>query len=536
MNKYCVCFCRVSTVQQDLVQQTNDVTFKAEQLGYDRDHQIVIEFKESGITLSSDERMGIETLKREINKNPDIDCVICWELSRIARRADIIIEVRDFLVKRKIQWILLNPTPMTLLDETGEMTGQYNLILSMFTAFAESEMTMKKERFKRGKERNRQLGRYNGGTVQFGYRVDENGYLKECPKTSPIVVMMFKMYNTGNYTLLSLSREMKELGYFESFSTLPSIKTFLYKVLKQRNYYGDNNHPPIITKELFEKVQEKLSQKQTQRNICTVLERLGDRLLFDEEGYMLSYRNRKESRYNVKHKRTVSPIYCSHLLSGYRCSISQKTIDPFLWDISKGLYKKHLMNVSRIRKTQTEKMNTLKQKYTVCEKEIQEVQGKIDRSEERYINGKMNRERLNELIERRIEEKRELENKRQLLMEEMESILECVKQVIDNNNVDLDTLPFQDRLEIVRSVIERVIVRRPKSGCYWATLEVLTKVNNKVYQYTIYTPPGASKSLPKWEKTGVRERRDDDIKDVSRKWNHIPVIPNPKERVIEEVE
>ena len=105
MNKYCVCFCRVSTVQQDLVQQTNDVTLKAEQLGYDRDHQIVIEFKESGITLSSDERMGIEALKREINKNPDIDCVICWELSRIARRADIIIEVRDFLVKRKIQWI-----------------------------------------------------------------------------------------------------------------------------------------------------------------------------------------------------------------------------------------------------------------------------------------------------------------------------------------------------------------------------------------------------------------------------------------------
>lgn len=535
MNKSCICFCRVSTQQQDLVQQTNSILSKAESLGYDKDHQVIIEYKESGISLSSNERVGIERLKSEINNNPDIDCVICWELSRIGRRSDVITDIRDFLKEKKVQWIVLNPE-MILVDKEGKISESQNLMLAIFTAFVENEMSIKKERFKRGKERNRQLGKYNGGTVQFGYCVDENGFLKVCPETSPVVNLMFKMYSTGKYTLVSLSREMKELGYFETFSTIPSIKTFLFKVLKQRNYYGDNNHPPIISRKLFDKVQEKLSQKRNERNTCTVLERLGDRLLFDEEGYMLSFRNRKENSYNVKHGRTVSPIYCSHLLSGYRCSISQKTIDPFLWEISKGLYKKHLMNVSRIRKTQTERMNTLKQKYSVCEKMITEVQEKIDRSEERYIDGKMTREKLNERIERYIEEKRDLENKLLLLMEEMEDVLGHVKQVIDNNGIDLDTLPFYDRLEIVRSVIERVIVRRPKSGCYWATLEVLTKVNNKVYQYTIYTPPGASKSLPRWEKTGVRERRDDDIKDVSRKWNHIPVIPNPEKRVIEQVE
>lgn len=526
MNKYCVCFCRVSTQQQDLVQQTNSIISEAERLGYDKDHQIVIEFKESGITLSSNERVGIERLKSEINQNPNINCVICWELSRIARRADVIYNIRDFFLERKIQWIVLHPK-VELLDENGKLSESSNIMLSVFTSFVENEMSIKKERFQRGKERNRQLGRYNGGIVQFGYSVDENGFLKVCPKTSPVVSMMFKMYSTGNYTLLSLSREMKELGYFESFSTLPAIKTFLFKVLKQRNYYGDNHHPPIISKELFDKVQEKLLQKRTERNTCTVLERLGDRLLFDEEGYMLSFRNRQESSYNVRKGRTVSPIYCSHLLSGYRCSISQKTIDPFLWETSKELYKKHLMNVSRIRKTQTERMNTLKQKYSVCEKRIKEVQDKIDRSEERYINGKMRPEKLDLLIENLVKEKTELEGRCILLVEEMEGILEHVKQVIDNKSVDLDTLPFKDRLEIVQSVIERVIVRRPKSGCYWATLEVLTKVNNSVYQYTIYTPPGASKSKPRWEKTGVRQRRDDDIKDVSRKWSHIPINPTP---------
>ena len=121
MNKYCVCFCRVSTQQQDLVQQTNSIISEAERLGYDKDHQIVIEFKESGITLSSNERVGIERLKSEINQNPNINCVICWELSRIARRADVIYNIRDFFLERKIQWIVLHPK-VELLDENGKLS------------------------------------------------------------------------------------------------------------------------------------------------------------------------------------------------------------------------------------------------------------------------------------------------------------------------------------------------------------------------------------------------------------------------------
>lgn len=83
MGKYCICFCRVSTQQQDLIQQTNSIISEAERMGYDKDHQIIIEYKESGIQLSSNERAGIDKLKYTIQNNPNIDCVICWELSRI---------------------------------------------------------------------------------------------------------------------------------------------------------------------------------------------------------------------------------------------------------------------------------------------------------------------------------------------------------------------------------------------------------------------------------------------------------------------
>lgn len=142
MGKYCICFCRVSTQQQDLIQQTNSIISEADRMGYDKDHQIIIEYKESGIQLSSNERAGIDKLKYTIQNNPNIDCVICWELSRIARRADVIYEIRDFFLNNKIQWVVMTPY-MRLLESDGKMSQTSSIMLGLFTSLAESEMAIK---------------------------------------------------------------------------------------------------------------------------------------------------------------------------------------------------------------------------------------------------------------------------------------------------------------------------------------------------------------------------------------------------------
>ena len=143
MSKYCVCFCRVSTIQQDLSQQTAAIKAEASKMGYPDECQIVIEYKESGISLSANEREGISALKSEIEKNPDINCVICWELSRIGRRADVIYDIRDFLVNHGIQWIVLTPY-MKLLDENGKISPTASMMMAIFTSIAETEMEIKK--------------------------------------------------------------------------------------------------------------------------------------------------------------------------------------------------------------------------------------------------------------------------------------------------------------------------------------------------------------------------------------------------------
>ena len=72
-DKICICFARVSTQSQDLTQQTNAIISEAQKLGYDDEHRIIIEYKESAIYLAEDERAGIESLKKTIEENQNGD-------------------------------------------------------------------------------------------------------------------------------------------------------------------------------------------------------------------------------------------------------------------------------------------------------------------------------------------------------------------------------------------------------------------------------------------------------------------------------
>ena len=482
-------------------------------MGYDKKHQIIIQYAESGILLSADERAGIDKLKDAIIKDRDIDCVICWELSRIARRADVIYHIRDFFLEHSVQWIVLNPY-MKLLENDGKMSTTSSIMLALFTSLAESEMEIKKERFKRGKARAKALGKYIGGMVQFGYMIDRNGYLIVENGSANVVRTMFTMYASGRYSLLSLSAEMKELGYFDSFTTIPAIRTFLYKVLKQRNYYGDNNHPPIISEALFNEVQKKLKENIRIRP-STIKDMLCKQLLYDNNGYQMSAKNKEKSG--------VDNIYSSNVYSQYKCNIAQKTVDPFVWEISKALYKRYIMNETKLRKQLMDKIELLNKKRDVAKNKIESIQQMIDRTEERYIRGKISRNKVNSIVDNLKSEQKEWTNKMMLFVEQIKELSNLNTETVITNTLDFDRLSFDDKYDLVRSVIERVVISRPNRRSYKALAEVYPKVNDYVYKYSLQSPAGASKMKPRWKKVGERKRREGDIVDVTRRWNHIPI-------------
>lgn len=495
MSKYCVCFCRVSTIQQDLSQQTAAIRAEARKMGYSDECQIVIEYKESGISLSSDEREGISALKSEIEKNPDIDCVICWELSRIGRRADVIYDIRDFLVNHGIQWIVLTPY-MKLLDENGKISPTASMMMAIFTSIAETEMEIKKERSIRGRKHAQELGRYIGGTVTFGYRVNKDKYWEIKEEDASIVRTLFELYSTGNYSYHTLALELKERGAFPEMK-LYSLETRIAEMIQMKLYYGETHYPPIISKELYDKCQIVRKSHVCEYRISNVSEMICKQLLINKHtGHMLSCKGKTNlAKYN--HDRS---IYVSSHHFGRTMSILQHAIDPVVWEFAKELYVKYVMNRKVLQTQIKEKGKILTKKYTVANSKVITAQQRIDKVEERIIVGNISEEKANDLLSTLKTEKRDWQSKADKILLEISENISNMKSLTEHSKIDLDSLSFKEKYDIVHKMIEKVELSKPNTHIRYTLAEIYTKVDNKVYVYGIYT------NAIKWKLLEVKKR------------------------------
>ena len=74
--KKCILLSRVSTRQQTLEQQTNELLRFAKNRGYSDDNIITIEDKESAIKLDEEHRKGLIKMKEYIAADKDINCIV----------------------------------------------------------------------------------------------------------------------------------------------------------------------------------------------------------------------------------------------------------------------------------------------------------------------------------------------------------------------------------------------------------------------------------------------------------------------------
>lgn len=277
VSKKCCLFSRTSTSQQDVEQQTKALKDEAKRIGYAEENQIVIEYQESGIKLDIETRIGIKKLKDTILSNPDIDCVICWELTRIARRADVIYNIRDFLLNHKICWIILKPSYMELINREGNLTPAMSLMLGIFTSFAESEMVIKRERFKRAKDELRKNNKKFGGSVIFGYMKNKEKNCIPHPIHSKIILELFDYYYNNDTSLYEVykyaSGKWPELfPILEYTKAQHKIRHFF-----DTSIYATGNwcYPPLISESLYNNVKEKMSKAVCRPRYNSKLELLG---------------------------------------------------------------------------------------------------------------------------------------------------------------------------------------------------------------------------------------------------------------------
>ena len=378
-DKCAIILVRVSTSIQDFEPQITDLIEFAKTKGFNKFKQI--ETTESGLIETKNEAR-FENLKEFIEKNSEYKTIFATELSRIARKESTLHTIKDWLIKNKIQ-LYLKDSGYTLFEEnSGELSVAGSIMFTLFGYFAESEMRTKKERFQRAKRQLAEQGYSYSGKRLFGYNreMDENrGKNKYVinEKEASEIQQIFQWYADGiklsenKVSIKSIVLECKKKG----FSRYTFSKRNVNKLLKEEAYLGNkvtNNkrknpkflegesdekyivtsmkmiYPPIISKDLFKRVQMNLKNN-TIKGSSKHITILSQMLMCKDcnRSFIADYRYEDDGK-------SRSSYRCAYTKAVLKCpnqyTISMRLIDSSIWSVIKSDLPKIYKLITNVKK------------------------------------------------------------------------------------------------------------------------------------------------------------------------------------------
>ena len=458
---------RVSTQYQDLSQQTNEVLREVYKDGYKEKSIIVIEDVESAIKLSEEERHGLNKMKDYINRDSSIKCVHVYELSRLSRRQLVLFSIRDFLAERKIQLICLKPY-FRLLEIDGSMSQTGSLMFSLFSSLSESEMILKKERMMRGRKRNKELGKASGGKPPFGYKIDKNKKFVIQSTQANILNRIFKDYAYGGKTMNTIATELKEEDFFPELS-IGSLRLKINAILNRKTYIGEFPYPQIISEDLFVAAQNAIEEHRMLHPSCERTPFLLKGLVCDARtGYLLSSNRAADTYFSKNH-------------SGV--TIKRTNIDPLVWEYSKIMYERYVMNRTLLMAQIKSADETTAKKITTINKDIRDIRNRLQKLEECYILGRLRKKRA-EALRLRFEEELELKKHRHSELVDLFIKKQSQKRTLVLNTINEANLTVEDKLEIIRKVVDVITVEKPNKT--YSYIRIYNRINSLVYVYEVH--------------------------------------------------
>lgn len=461
MKEKCIIFARCSTESQDIEQQTAELYKAAQKCGFTRSNIIEISDKESGVCLSFEEREGISELLHTI-ETENVARIIIYEISRLARRADVFYKVRDILIEKHIQLQVLTPG-FEMLKSDGTIDENSNLLIGIFLSMAESEGRVRKARLARGKAKAREEGRWLGGTPPFGYKLQNHRIVID--DNAHIVKRIFNMYVQDQHSAGSIASELRSEGVLNHKSHYYSVQ-FVLRALKNERYTGTGEYPQIISNELWEKVKAKrtafnFNSRQTESTSTA----LAKHIYKSEDGYNYICQA-KLGKYEV----TI-----------HRYSIRLDFADKFAWKVTKEFIERNKVQENMSERI-TRQIQLLHRKIHTLNNNIDEENKKMERLEERYIDGAISKDKLNKL-----ESKIKLAIKS--LNKELKELYEELHQNEENLNntnkiVDIDNLSIDDKIELIHNTIKYITVERLIK---YSMIFHVTYMNGEQEHYKIHT-------------------------------------------------
>ena len=231
-------------------------------------------YSDAGISGGTTDRPGLQSMLKDA-KARKFDMIIVFKLDRMARNQLDFLNMLDSLGKHGVE-----VASVTEQFDSSSYLGR--AMRNLLGVFAEMEREMIAERTREKMEASKRKGLYIAGVPPIGYVRAENKQLAIEPEGAVIIERIFREYALGG-TTLSVAQSLNDAGYKRTMrkdqGTRPWNANDVQRILRNPLYAGyiasgedlyEGQHTAIITRELWEEVQDKLdtASAEVTRRIC----------------------------------------------------------------------------------------------------------------------------------------------------------------------------------------------------------------------------------------------------------------------------
>lgn len=262
---YCL-YARKSTESEEQQILSIDSQIKEMRVMAEREHLEIVEVKkESHSAKEAGQRPVFNEIVEEINQGK-FNGILTWAPDRISRNAGDLGRIVDLMDSGKLHEIRTHGQRFT--NSPNE-----KFLLMILGSQAKLENDNKVENVKRGLRARCEMGLWPC-TAPTGYlnstTKDKSCHVEIDPHRAPIIKKMFEKVAYENMSGRSLHAWLKDEQRFKTKNGKVFSISNIYSTLRNTFYYGtfeyprgggqwyQGNHTPIVTKDLFDKVQEKM--------------------------------------------------------------------------------------------------------------------------------------------------------------------------------------------------------------------------------------------------------------------------------------
>lgn len=274
----CGLYIRVSTDMQKERGESLDVQLKRLNAYVDsKENWSVVEtYKDAGISAKNTNRAEFSRMRSDIEQGK-LEVILCTKLDRLFRNTKDFLDTTDYFEQKNIMFVCLEGS----IDTTNPAGRVFS---TMRAAFAQFERETTAERVRDVMKSRAEQGKYNGGISPFGYTA-ENKKLVINHEEAELVKEIYRLY-LENRSFLFVTHKLNDEGKRTRKGDLWA-PTSIKRILTSPTYYGElvynkrsntfrgelkrnpkekyiqgtGTHEPLVTKEMFNRVQEIIKEQ-----------------------------------------------------------------------------------------------------------------------------------------------------------------------------------------------------------------------------------------------------------------------------------